>query len=126
MCDVFPDIMLACDTMSKLLCRASELKCDSYNFTNNPLVRPYCDMRTDLAIENAEHLLIHCPYFNDIREIMFKEIDDFEKYYDTTILTPQENILLTILLLLLILLCCTNLVMMTTIVFRAIYVSRYI
>ena len=36
--DVFPDIMLACETMCKLICRGSDLKCDYYLFRNNLLV----------------------------------------------------------------------------------------
>ena len=74
----FPEMMLACETMCKLICRASELKCDSYLFKNNPLVRPYCDMCNTLSIENVEHLLMQCPYFNDRREILPREINDSE------------------------------------------------
>ena len=96
--DVFPEIMLACETMCKLICRASDLKCDSfYLFKNNPLVRPYCNMCNTLYIENVEHLLMHCPYFNDRREPMLREINELENYYDTIILTPMGNNILMML-----------------------------
>ena len=79
------------------MCRASELKCDSYLFKNNPLVRPYCDLCNTLSIENVEHLLMYVPYFNDRREAMFREINDLENCYDTVILTPLGIDLLTML-----------------------------
>ena len=85
------DMMVSCETMSTLICRASELKCDSYRFKNNPTNPPYCDLCTNFAIENAEHLLMHCPYFNDRREAMFNEINELEKYYQTAIIDPREN-----------------------------------
>ena len=39
------------------------------------------------SIENVEHLLMHCPYFNDRKEAMLREINDLENDYDTVILT---------------------------------------
>ena len=46
-------------------------------------------MCNTLSIENVEHLLMHCPYFNDRREAMLREIKELENYYDTLILTPM-------------------------------------
>ena len=77
-CDISPELILACETMAKLICRASKLKSDSYLFRNDPSNRPYCDMCHDFAVENVEHLLIHCPYFNDDRISMFKEMVELE------------------------------------------------
>ena len=51
-------------------------------------------MCNTLAIENVEHLLIHCAYSTDKREAMLREINDLEKYYDTVILTLLDNNLL--------------------------------
>ena len=89
--DAFPKIMLACETLCKLICRASDLKCDSYLFKNNPLARPYYDLCNNLSIKNIEHILMHCPYFNDRREAMFRESNDLEEYYNSALITPLGN-----------------------------------
>ena len=71
-----PDIMRCSETMSKLdlVCRSSKLKSDSYLYRNDGDYRPYCDMCQNFALEDAEHLFIHCSYFKDIREHMFLDL----------------------------------------------------
>ena len=83
--------------MCKLVCRASDLKVDCHQFKNNPLNRPYCDKCDDIALENVEHLLMHCTFHNRRREAMFREIEDLERYYEARILNPLENNLYTLL-----------------------------
>ena len=93
--DHFPEMMLSCETMSKLICRASRLK--SYMYKNDNVNRPYCDMCNDFAVENVEHLLIHCSSLNEKRGKMLKEIEELEKYYGTKILSATSNNLPTFL-----------------------------
>ena len=59
--------------------------------------RSYCEMCPDFALENTEHLLIHCPYLEEQRDTMFKQINNLEEYYDVEILSPLENNLHTLL-----------------------------
>ena len=84
-------MMLYCETMSKLVCKASKLKSDDYRYRNDSVNRPYCELCPDLAIENVEHLIIHCPSLRNERDPMFNEISDIENYYGSRILTPHEN-----------------------------------
>ena len=95
--DVAPDLMLQCETMSKLVCKASKLKSDDYRYRNDVVNRPYCELCHDLAIENVEHLIIHCPSLRNERDVMFNEINVIENFYDSRILLPHENNLHTIL-----------------------------
>ena len=95
--DVAPDMMLHCETMSKLVCKASKLKCDDYRYRNDVVNRPYCDLCQDHAIENVEHLLIHCPSLRNEREAMFDEINEIENYYGSRILNPVDSNLHTLL-----------------------------
>ena len=95
--DMSKEMMVSCETMSKLVCRASELKCDSYRYKNNPVNPPYCDLCENFAVENAEHILMHCPYFNEKRMSMFNEIRDLENYYQTGIIDPGESTFYTLL-----------------------------
>ena len=80
--DRFPEMMHPCETMSKS---------DSYMYKNDSVNRPYCNMCNNFAIENVEHLLMHCPSLNEKREKMLKEIGVLEKYYGTTILLSSGN-----------------------------------
>ena len=89
--DHFPAMMQSCETMAKLKCRASRLKSDSYMYKNNSINGPYCDMCNNFAIENVEHLLMHCSSPNEKRGKMIREIEVLEKYYGTTILFPAGN-----------------------------------
>ena len=91
------DMMMHCETMCRLVCRASELKVDCYQYRNNPLNRPYCDNCDDLAIENVEHLIMHCQFHNERRNQMYEEIEDLERFYGARILSPVENNLYTLL-----------------------------
>ena len=91
------ELMVCCETMCKLVCRASDLKVDCHQFKNNPLNRPYCDKCDDIALENVEHLLMHCTFHNRRRDAMFREIEDLERYYEARILNPFENNLYTLL-----------------------------
>ena len=89
--DISPDMIPQCETMSKLVCRASNLKCDVNQYRNDRINRPYCDLCHDFALEDVEHILMHCTFFEREREIMFTEINNLENLYGTKILTPLVN-----------------------------------
>ena len=95
--DMSPEMMIFCETMSKLVCKASKLKSDDYHYKNDAVNRPYCELCPDLAIENVEHLLIHCPSLRNERDAMFNEISNIENFYGGRILMPNENNLHTLL-----------------------------
>ena len=40
---------------------------------------------------------MHCTYHNRRREMMLREIENLERYYETRILSPVENNLFTLL-----------------------------
>ena len=89
--DMSPELMQCCETMSKLVCRSSKLRSDCYQFKNDVSNRPYCNMCLTLAVEDIEHLIMHCTYLNDIRGDMLNEISRIEDYYQSTILSPTDN-----------------------------------
>ena len=60
--DISPDMMLYCETMSKLVCKANKLKSDDYRYGNEAANHPYYEICPDFAIENVGHLLMHCPF----------------------------------------------------------------
>ena len=42
-------------------------------------------------LENVEHLLMHCPFFANEREIMFNRISNLKDLYEFPVLTPLGN-----------------------------------
>ena len=86
-----PDSMQSSEAISKLVCRSIKLKSDSYLYRNDGDSRPYCDMCQDFALENAEHLVIHCSYFKNIREHIFLGLSEIERSHGINVFTPTEN-----------------------------------
>ena len=56
--DLHPELMCSCETMAKLVCKSSQLKCDNYRFKMDHAIRPYCDLCNDHALENVVHVVI--------------------------------------------------------------------
>ena len=72
-----PNLMYQCETMVKIVCGASSLKCDSYVFKKNNNSK-YCDLCNNMAVENPEHMIMHCQYLHDIRMRMLDDISELE------------------------------------------------
>ena len=53
--------------------------------------RPYCDMCQEFAHEDAEHLVIHCSYFKNIREHIFLDMSEIERSHGIIVFKPTEN-----------------------------------
>ena len=67
------------------------MKGDSYLYRIDRDNRTYCDMCQDLALEDAEHLVIHCSYFKNNREHIFLDLSEIERSHGINVLTPTEN-----------------------------------
>ena len=67
-------IMKQCETISTIVCNASYLKVDCYQFRNDPIRRIYCVLCNIFDVEDARHIILHCPALNMIRDEMFQEI----------------------------------------------------
>ena len=73
--------MTSCETMVKLVCKASRLKSDCYQYHKDNLNTSYCVLCGILAIEDAEHIILHCHYMTDLRNQMFAEIEKSDHTY---------------------------------------------
>ena len=89
--DISHDLMKYVETMVKLVTRSSKLKSDCYQYKNDPLNRPYCDLCQTYAMENVEHIILHCPNLSVIRNEMFEELSEIELIYGIKVLLPMEN-----------------------------------
>ena len=94
--NIFPKHMTLFETMAKIACRASRLKADCYKFRNDAANRPYCDLCMTLSIEDAEHMIMHCNYMNNIRQQMQHDIQMLEQDIGRQFLKPDNNTFLVI------------------------------
>ena len=90
-------IMNCCETMVKPVCRASRLKSDSFRYKNEITMSPYCYLCQNFAVEDVEHMILHCPFLENLRGTMLDQINDVERKFDVRVLRPSVNNLLLML-----------------------------
>ena len=91
------EIMNCSESMVKLVCRASKLKSDDFQYKNDPTMRPYCDLCHNFAIEDVEHMIMHCPFLQNQQNVMRGQINEVERMYNTEVLSCNEDNLLLML-----------------------------
>ena len=91
--DIFPQLMRQCETLSKLVCRASDLKSDDYRYSNVSYNTKSCSLCDLAAYECVDHLIMTCPYNHEIRTDMFKELENNPDCREVwRIVTPQATL----------------------------------
>ena len=94
--DIAPDIMRPCEVMAKVVCKASSLKVDCYQFRKDPVRRTYCELWNNFSIEDTRHLFLHCPALSALRNDLFNNIEIIEKETSTAIIQTHGNIFATL------------------------------
>ena len=61
--------------MSKLVCRTSRLKSDDYRYKGSSFYSKSCSLCNLAGYENVEHMVMSCPYNQDLRTYMFNELN---------------------------------------------------
>ena len=67
-------LMKMCETMSKLLCHTSLLKRDDYRLKGLLMSNRTCINCDMYCIEDVMHILTQCPFYQEDRNEMYKEI----------------------------------------------------
>ena len=62
------------ETMAKIVCRASSLKSDDPRYRGATFISKTCSHCDLVEPENAEHMVLTCPYNIDIRVQMLNEL----------------------------------------------------
>ena len=94
---IAPKIVRQCEVMAKILCNASYLKVDCYQFRRDPVRRTYCELCNDFSIEDARHIILHCLALEGTRNELFNGITQIEEMYNVTIFHALSDVLATIL-----------------------------
>ena len=94
--DIAPNIMKQCEVMVKIVCRASRLKVDCYQYRKDPINRTYCELCNTFANEDARHLLLQCPALNVLRTELFDGIERIEYVYNASLFQPNTDVFETL------------------------------
>ena len=84
--------MRHCEVMSKIVCNASNLKVDCYQYKEESIRRTYCELCNNFSVEDARHIIMHCPALTGIRNELFNEISHIEQENSVTILREQGDV----------------------------------
>ena len=80
-----------CENMARLICRASSLKSDDpllKGASSHSRMCTNCDLGVE---ENVHHMVMQCPYMEDIRYNMYEVIDEYAcKFNDRIKGAPTE------------------------------------
>ena len=87
------DLIPMCETMSKLVCRASELKSDDFNTKNQTHSVRACSLCDNFYEENVEHLILQCAFNHDIRSLMMEDVSRLCTMTGQNITEGDHNIL---------------------------------
>ena len=95
--DVYPKLMKECETLAKIVCNASDLKCDHYKYKGASFYSKSCSHCDQAAYENAEHMIMSCPYNRDYRDLMYEELSNNNECKELWNLLPKPSMLKVIL-----------------------------
>ena len=69
--DMNTDIMRECESMVRLICKTSDLRCDDPRLKNAIFSVRACSLCDNLAPEDPQHIIMQCTYLEDDRMRMF-------------------------------------------------------
>ena len=72
--DLFPCLIRQCETLARIVCKASRLKCDDFKFKGLTFFEKTCPHCNLSETENAEHMIMTCPYNSNLRFMMFEDL----------------------------------------------------
>ena len=76
--DKFPNLMKMCEKMSAIVSDSSLLKANDVRLKNKSFWTKVC-VRCDLGIvENAKHIVMQCPHYQDIRQEMLDDLEQLQ------------------------------------------------
>ena len=91
--DTIPNLMKQCEIMSKLVCGASDLKCDKQNLRNEHWTARTCEVCDLFELKDAKHLNISNPSVTTLRSDMIETINESCHGTGRLVLASATNLL---------------------------------
>ena len=73
--DIHQDFMRRCETMVRILCHTSLLKCDDVKLIGSTFSDRSCILCNNEGYEDIRHIIMQCPAQTELRRGMYNEID---------------------------------------------------
>ena len=74
--DIFNENMQISETMTKIVCRCSDVKSDRYQYNNKSVMERACTRCDQMSEENVFHLIMQCASNLEMRKCMLDEVKD--------------------------------------------------
>ena len=94
--DLRYDQMYNCEVMVKLLCRASLLKVDDVRLKSSPAAAKFCTLCDLGAYDDANHMILQCPFSQHMRNAMFRELRSVSDGQGGEVLDSGNDLFLTL------------------------------
>ena len=73
--DKFPNMLRWCENLAKIVCKSSLLRVDDFRLKDSLHSAKVCSLCDNYSIENIEHIVMQCPFFENNRVELYKKID---------------------------------------------------
>ena len=90
--DMNSDIMCECETMVRLICKTSDLRCDDPRLKDAIFSVKSCSLCDNFAPEEPQHVIMQCMYLEDDRRRMFSDLETLYDNTGTRIIDMSQNI----------------------------------
>ena len=90
--DIVPERMVVCESLASIVCVTSLLKTTDYRIKQKTIGYKMSS-RCDLGIpENGLHLIMQCPYYNDERVEMYRELESLGEIWESRLSGMSQEI----------------------------------
>ena len=73
--DKFPNMLRWCENLAKIVWKSSLLRVDDFRLKDSLHSDKVCALCDNYSIENIEHIVMQCPFFEKYRVDLYKKID---------------------------------------------------
>ena len=91
--DYNPLMQRVSETMAKLICRASRLKSDDPTLKDTSIFNRMCTNCEMGVVENVYHMVLQCPFTEDIRRAMFDDMASYVTEFSNRVKDNPSNTL---------------------------------
>ena len=94
--DVNHCLIRECETMVRLICKTSDLRCDDPRLKDATYSVRSCSLCDSYALEDPQHIIMQCAYIEDERRAMFDELENIAGGAGRRVIEMSQNIYWTL------------------------------
>ena len=94
--DIDNNLIRECETMVRLVCKTSDLRCDDVRLKDAIFSLKSCSLCDDLALEDPKHVIMQCTYFDEKRRLMFEDLYNVGGFNGRAIIDTSDDVFWTL------------------------------